>query len=826
MVQIFLSHSSKQKGYVEIVAEKLGKFNVVYDKWTFETANKTLEEIYHGLDISGVFVYFISVDSVESPWVIKEINKAEEYVKSGKIKKFLPIIIDPIIKHDDSRIPKWIQDEYNIRYISKPTKCSELIKQSLRIVSWDLYPKKRNIDQLFVGRNEQIRQYEERIFDYDKPTPLCPIICGLTSIGRKKFLRHVLVKSNKIREYYSPRTVSLDSRNSIEDLIVKLYGLGYTDKTIEYIADLTSKTIDEKVEIATFLLNEQSLGNDLLFIEDNFCIVGRDGHIVEWFISIINNMRKSSTLICCLISQARVRYSDILKCDLLFNIDIPELEIYERNALFKSLIDFEELELNRDDFKIISDQFTGYPEQIQFTVSLIRQEGVKYVTNNLHEVVDYSTEKIAKITKSFESNQLILQTLKIFSESEFLSLNILEDIMQDDFKEIQKYVTELSDNFLIEFVGNTREYIRLNDSVKDYVQRLGYKLDEKYAANLKTHAIKSFKDYEIIERDTSDYVLSFKEVLKQGQSIPKEFLIPSHYVNAMRELYNYEKRYKTVIALADRILLNERFLDDKIIREIRYWLCSALARRKDKRILSEVQKINGADHNFLLGFYYRIVGRHEDAIIQLKETLEKAPYYYRANRELIQVYLNTEQFNEAFVLARDSYYNDKNNPYNIQSYFRCLLKISGEKEDSELNKLLNGLKQSPHEKAEEMYKTSLAQYYAYIKNNNPLAIQTVDDAISLFPKNIYPYLTKLDILHNRLKDIRIMRDTLQMIEDRFDRESDIFTKLPYLTCQCIVWNDEDKKELINTCLDKEIRANFSQNIYNNLCKELGIDTLC
>ncbi|MES2765126.1 MAG: toll/interleukin-1 receptor domain-containing protein, partial [Bacteroidota bacterium] len=228
MSQVFLSHSSKQKGYVEFIANKLGKFNIVYDAWTFESGNKTLDEIYRGIDSSGLFVYFISNETLNSPWVEKEINRAEEYLKNGKIKRFLPILIDPNVKHTDTRIPQWIKDEYNLKFISKPTKSYDLIKQGQRLVSWELYPKKKETDQLFIGRTTQIKRFEERIYDFDKPTPTTIIVSGLTSIGRRKFIKHVLINSNKIRSYYTPPVITLDSRNSIEDLIIKLYGLGYS----------------------------------------------------------------------------------------------------------------------------------------------------------------------------------------------------------------------------------------------------------------------------------------------------------------------------------------------------------------------------------------------------------------------------------------------------------------------------------------------------------------------------------------------------------------------------------------------------------------------
>jgi hypothetical protein len=639
MNKVFLSHSSKQKGYVEVIANKLGKANVVYDAWTFEAGNKTLEEIYQGIDSSGVFVFFISNESLVSEWVEKEINRAEEYIKNGKLKRFLPFIIDPSIKHSDDRIPQWIKEEYNLKYISKPTKCHDLIRQSLRLVSWDLYPKKRQADQLFIGRTSQIKQYEERIYDIDKPSPTSIIVSGLPSIGRRKFIKHVLVNSNKIRAHYSAPILFLDSRNSIEDLIMKLYGQGYSQHTSDYITNLSSKPIDEKINISANLITELYGNNDILFVIDNLCIVSKDGFLADWFLPIINIIKNLNGLAICIISQARTRAKNLLHNQNVFAIEIPELEPYERKALFKSLLDIEKIEINSENFKLISDQFTGFPEQITYTTSLLMHEGLNYVIDNPHEIVNYNTEKVARLVRNFDDNILALQVLKIFSESEFLSFNLLEDILQDDFLEARKIITQFSNEFIIEYIGNTREYPRLNDSVKDYIQRLGYKLNEKYNINLKQHAELAFKDYEIVDRDISDYVISFKEALKQGYQVPDEFLIPSHYVNAMRELYNYEKRYKVVINLADRILQNEQYLDKRIVREIRYWLCSALARKRDRRILEEVQKIDGPDHSFLLGFYYRLIGRHADAIQRLQQTLEIAPYYYRANRELIQVFL-------------------------------------------------------------------------------------------------------------------------------------------------------------------------------------------
>lgn len=60
-----------------------------------------------------------------------------------------------------------MKDEYNLRYVSKPTKVVDLIKQKQRLISWDLFPNKKELDQLFIGRTEQLKQFQTRIYDID-----------------------------------------------------------------------------------------------------------------------------------------------------------------------------------------------------------------------------------------------------------------------------------------------------------------------------------------------------------------------------------------------------------------------------------------------------------------------------------------------------------------------------------------------------------------------------------------------------------------------------------------------------------------------------------
>ena len=822
MLKAFLSHSSKQSGYIEVVAKGLGKSNIIFDKWTFEEGNKTIDEIFQGLSETDLFVLFISNEALESEWVKMEIGKAYEMLKGGTIKRLYPIIIDENIKYDDKRIPTWIQESYNLKYVSKPTKAAERIRQILKTLSWVLYPKTKQLSQLFIGRTELIRKYEERIFDFEKPIPITMITTGLPTIGRRKFTLHCLKKSNKIREYYSPSTIYLGSRDSIEDLIISLYDLGLSEMDRKELLGLLEREMEDKISLAVKLLLEVEKHEAVIFILDNYSIVGQDSYVVDWFGKIIRNLREIERLFICLISRRRIRQRQLLHNNYIFTIEIPELEKYERNALFNALLELEKTQLKKEDFNAVCELFNGFPEQVFFTFNTLIAEGAPYLMRHLHLIPDYNSEAVAHVVQEYEKDEFAMQILVFISNCEFVSLDFLEKVINEKFLRIRSLIEKFSSSFVIEFIGAIKEHFRLNDAIRDYIQRLGIKLDKRYSQNLENHVKSTFSDYDSLDRDMPDYIISVKEALKKGYDIPRELLLPSHFLNAMRDLYEKERRFKSVIELADRVLLQEKYIDKRISREVRYWLCLSLARKRDKRILEVVQKIDGPDHNFVLGFYYRLVGRLDDAAEKLTYVLEKSPGFYRAKRELVQVYLNLGEYDKAFSLAKDNYEKDKNNPYHIQSYFRCLIKstISSIQDNKEeLRRLLESLKSNPHRKAKELYMQAKAQFKATVVNDQTRALNDADDAISAFPRSTYPPLTKIEICE-KFSNWNELERTLDLIENRFDPDSDVFSKLSYLSSKAILIARKGDKEGSVRFIDAEVKNRFARSVYYKLKEDI------
>lgn len=323
MITCFLSHSSKDKSdYVQLVADRLPKQWRIYDVDTFESGMKTLDEILRTLEGTSLFVLFLSETSLESEWVKREIIEAKRLTIEGKVKQIYPVIIDRAITHNDPRIPNWMRDEYNLHLVTRPTVAVRRIQQRLRELSWDAHPRLKERQKIFVGRNDQMAEFEERFDDYSLPPPTCVICSGLPLIGRKTLLKHALSKAASIRESYSPPEILLTPQDSIEDFIIKVYDLGFSGDLD--VTDLLNKPLDEKIKLACQLCNDLTTFNEILLIEDTGGIVTYERSIVQWFSQVLDNLANSHKLIFSISSRFRLNFGPNRRPDIFFET-VPEL---------------------------------------------------------------------------------------------------------------------------------------------------------------------------------------------------------------------------------------------------------------------------------------------------------------------------------------------------------------------------------------------------------------------------------------------------------------------------------------------------------------------
>lgn len=303
MDKIFLSHSSKNKDYVRPIFEYFGGDRCIFDEMTFETGMQTLKEIFKGIDDADIFVFFISNDSLESPWVKKEIFQAQEHLNndSKKLSQIFPIIIDDSITYSDARIPDFLKTgfgAYNLRHIQNYKIACKKIEDQLTKFRME---KELSFDtklNFFYGRDIEKKTFKEKLDERDENGKLrhikCLVISGIDGIGRKAFARAALKDSQMMERYYFPMSIELLQNDTIDDFIMKLSrDLGLGDYTYEDITTLGD--MDSKIEILADLLNTAQKYHEQIFIDDDMCII-KSSDIAYWFEKVLDKIGRKITL--------------------------------------------------------------------------------------------------------------------------------------------------------------------------------------------------------------------------------------------------------------------------------------------------------------------------------------------------------------------------------------------------------------------------------------------------------------------------------------------------------------------------------------------------
>lgn len=743
-MKAFLSHSSAdKKSYVSIVASRLAEEDIVYDEVSFESGEQTLSEIIRGLDDSTVFCLFISNKSLDSEWVRQEVEGASIRLAGGSLKYIYPIVIDRTVAHDDPRVPKWLRENYNLRLVARPVVAARRIQQKLRQASWAKHPKLRERERAFVGRNTQIEAFERRFDDYSQAKPVLSLVGGPPSIGRRTLILNALRKLALVGPDKDFPVLPLDRHASIEDFILRLLDLGASGTSYADL-NLTECPLDEKVAIAVGLLKDLATLKERVIVLDEGCIVTFERKLAPWFAAIVSNVDLNGRPLMFVASRWALNPGAARRLSrTVFSCALGELDPSERRRLFARLLEIEEIVLNNDDFETFAGLLHGFPDEVFFAVDLIARFGVRGALDRSNEIVEFNGEKASMLLRPFQEDEAALNVIRLLAESEVFSVEFLCQVFNAD--RLVSIIGDLVSEHVCELIGAEGEFVRLMDSVRDYVKRNALTLAPELRKAVNTAVEQDIQRGNWDDYDSSRVAFLVKNALASGQNLEPRILIPSHMLRAIKELYYDRGSLRRAVQLADVLLAKERNLDPQLVQDVRYYLCLVLARLRDPRVLVEAQRIHGDEHHFILGYYYRLVGRQRDAIEQLTRVVTGAFVGVRAKRELVEVLLQMEQHDQARDLARRNYEENRTNQFHIQAYFRALVLGSNpEQHLAQLEVLCGELEAVGSDRARQMAMIGRALISARCAHDYR-ALDLIDDAIAAFPRIIYPVLAKFDI---------------------------------------------------------------------------------
>lgn len=739
-LKAFISHSSKQKHFAETIRNIIGPDYCWVDKYDFEPSYRTLSEIYDKLGKTSIFVLLISKEAINSDWVQTEIAKAKELLELQRIELFSCYIIDDTQLSD---LPDWIvKDEcYNLKHFSNPMFVAHDIKKKMMRILLKHDSLYQLEQQIFVGRNDKINEFETKMYSSSGTSKLAMIISGRKGVGKKKFAIKCLENMGMGNEII-PFSISMDSKHSIEDFIILL-----NSKTMQYdeeiIYDVLAGSFDDKLTCAVSLIKEIYRSHSYIFINDNKCIVRPERKLSEWFTNILSHPEFPQKLGFFVFS--------VFTPNLFIENDWPFILHIKLNALSRSdctklffrclqLLGIDEI--NEDDANFFIDNLVVSPRQIFRCALELKKHPVSLVKKDISSLIDYEDRNMSIVLKDFFNDSDARDIIILLSKYEYLSYAVLQKIFADRINVFNDCLTKLIVCALVETFGPGDEYIKLDHSYADYIRRNRLRMSsdlESYSLECITESLTC--DAKITE-DLSLYLFEIKDRLSKGNIDKNTLLIPSIVIKYIIDIYDKQK-WKQVVDLCDKVLNDSYKLSfyEDVLREIRYWLCLALCRLQKDRFFQEIHYFSGADRYFLMGFYMRNETNYPSAEKYYMKALEYQPNLAKALRERVTVMLAQRRFKDALELAKNNYLSRPSNTYHIHAYFRCLVR---EKDITPTDRrvllqLINEMNSSQSPKKMSLLRAMELEYVAFASEKRIEPAKLIEDAnnaLREFPNSV------------------------------------------------------------------------------------------
>lgn len=774
MMKVFLSHSSAQKEFARKVAEIIGYDQCIIDERTFESGKLILEEIIEALEKSGIFVLLLSDEALKSTWVNEEINKVRDLLDNGRLRYFRPYIIDASISHTDPRIKSWIKKDYLLEYYSSPILLARKINEALREITWEKFPAIKQKEKLFLGRNNDIQRLETLYFDGNTRKRRAIIVAGYPiGIGRRKLLTQFIIEkitTNK-SDTYEPIAIELSNGQSIEDFIMQMNNcfLLFDEATLLRIL---SSNREEKRDAAVKLSNYMADKKERVLIRDNGVCVLSSGELSTWFKELVTSPNLQPQLHFFLASQYFLRDTIGNNLPEIISIQIQPLNNTSAKALFYgyATITNENFDISEDDANFFIHKASGLPTLLFRCADLLNKYPIDKAKCEILPILESEDKNIKMLLEDFSSKDKEdhLQILILLSKFEFISFDLLKKFTKKVETNLDEILYDFYSRSLYETFGSNNQYLRLNIAISEYINRSRLELHPELRRDLK-HAMQDYLtngNDEYSSNDLSSFLINIREIIKTNPRVVREqYLIPSIFLKVINDEYkkNTTKGNKIVIDLCYRILEDSRRYYEEIIEDIRFWLCSALAKEQDRRFFEQIKFFSGYSELFLKGFYYRCGRKYEEAERYYRKAIDHNSKFDRfkdkrhmskAKHEMVIVLQKQGRYEDALNLARENYEAKPTNTYYIVSYFRSLVR-SKHPDALTLKMLLKELGNSLDAKKDILLATLKGEQRYYFHGDFLGAINVLKDAIQTAGKHrIIPF--------NSLKNICKKQDAEAM----------------------------------------------------------------
>ena len=509
----------------------------------------------------------------------------------------------------------------------------------------------------FVGRNNEIEQFQNLLYSEKAPRLSALIVSGRSGVGREAFVRNCIKQSKGERDY-EPFTLSMGKSGSVELFLIQLNSILCTYSNNDF-NDLLGRGTDEKVVAAVKMLNDLFRGdNYLILYDDGASCVRYDRKLSEWFKTVVTHPMLNGGMHLYVISNIAVSYSRIKIEDDVAFITLYGLTLSDRKKLLYKQLSTFSVAIPEDIVQEFAEKLVYSPSQLMNVAEDIhKKKDVNYVRKNISDYQRVGDKKILSLVNSYNSpdHPEAKNVLVLLSRIEYVDKKLLQSIFFDSYEEVEQEIDRFMADGIVERFGDGLKLTRLDSSISDFIRRNKIGYDEKsmeLIVNEKLNEI--IENTNSLSEDYSAYLFKLKEAAKVGRFAKDSFLVPSVLVNTIAETYD-NKDWGVAIKLCEDVFEKKTDYFEEVYREIRYWYCLALARTKDgDTFYPQVKHFTGADYYFLKGFYLRIQKHYAEAENEYRKALSINPSFSRVKREMVLVLQAQHKFMEALQMAEQN----------------------------------------------------------------------------------------------------------------------------------------------------------------------------
>jgi tetratricopeptide (TPR) repeat protein len=654
MIKAFLSHSSKDKEFVEAVARHLGRARVNYDSFTFTSGQDFRDAIAQNLDLSSLFVFFVSRESLASVWCRFELNQAELSKLKGGIRGQLALIIDEQVSY--SELPGWMQGARAVHQPGPKRAAREIESALIGQISPDS-------SRPFIGRQKELGQFARDLVPYGEEAPHILSTVGLEGVGRKSFLERAVSDNLGLR--WGP-VFLMDSVKGLDDLYLWLIdetgSLESRTRLLEEADAFARLDRSQQIEECVSRLIQLSDENTVPCIVDDGGLLKDNGAYLDEFVELINGVSSSDSDAYVAVIHRRRPYLPDSCAGKVLSIRLQSLSNEDTRLLLIAALRSMKISLQESEIQEFVEYLDGYPPAVLYLSSLVNMYGVDATLANKSALEDFKARRFERFIKDLGITESHWDIVRYLVGEQSLPLGAIAIAVDMPEEKVAGLIRTLIDLSIMSPIG--RNYV-IAAPVRTAISRVaGLLTSEKYRAIAQRLRARFWVADDAPSLEIIDATMRASAFGGVAEDTAMADIIRARLSTVQRiaeESYNNRdfERALSYAQRAQRLDPNRRGLSAVIFKSLirlERWPESA-------EELTKIKESGDRQYHFLNGFGLRRQSLVVSAAAEFRMALEVGDTRTAVYRELAFCLYAISRYDEALEECNKALCRDSTNPY-------------------------------------------------------------------------------------------------------------------------------------------------------------------